>query len=55
MAFVPGSEPGIVIGFPFSSLSGFPFGFPPSLAGRPFSLTSKAIAFALRTEVVFRL
>ena len=40
---------------PFSFFIGLPTGDPPSRFGRPFSLTSKAIAFARRVEVVFRL
>ena len=55
IAFVPFSVPGRMSIFPLTSLNGFPIIGLPSRNGRPFSLTSKAIAFARRTDVVLRL
>ena len=49
------SLPGTLTGSPFLSITFFPvIGFP-SRFTRPPSLISKAIEFALRVEVVFRL
>ena len=50
MAFTAFKLPGILTAFPFSSFTGFPF----SNLARPASLTSKAMALALRVDVVFR-
>ena len=55
IALVPFNVPGIMMVLPFSSFIGFPVTLPPSRCGRPFSLTSKAIALARRVEVVFKL
>ena len=55
IALQPFSVPGIQMVFPLSSLRIFPVRLPPSLAGRPFSLTSNATAIARRVDVVFRL
>ena len=55
IALVSFRVPGIMMISPFSFFIGLPTGDPPSRFGRPFSLISKAIAFARRVEVVFRL
>ena len=55
IALHPFSVPGIMTVFPFSSLMIFPVIGLPSRAGRPFSLTSNAMALALRVDVVLRL
>ena len=55
MAFVAGSVPGCITGFPAASFTTRPVIGLPSRTGRPFSRTSKAMALARRVEVVFRL
>ena len=55
IAFVAFNVPGCIMTSPFSSFIGLPTGEPPSRIGRPFSLTSNAIALARRVEVVLRL
>ena len=55
IAFVPLSVPGCITTFPFSSSFFFPVIGLPSRTGRPFSLTSNAMALARRVEVELRL
>ena len=55
IAFVAFNVPGCMMISPFSFFIGLPTGEPPSRIGRPFSLTSNAIALARRVEVVLRL
>ena len=55
MAFTDFKLPGILTGFPFSSVTIFPFIEFPSRFTRPASLTSNAIEFARRVDVVFKL
>ena len=54
MALTAFSDPGIITGSPSASFTTLPVTGSPSLLSRPRSLTSKAMAFALRTEVVLR-
>ena len=49
------SAPGSQTGSPFASFTTGPVSGSPSRLMRPFSRTSKAIAFARREDVVFRL
>ena len=55
MAFVDFSVPGCIMVFPSASFFTLPVIGLPSRTGLPFSLTSKATAFALRVDVVLRL
>ena len=54
IAFTCFKEPGIVSGFPFLSYTISPITGCPFLLILPFSLTSKAIAFASRVDLVFK-
>ena len=55
MAFVFFNVPGIMMVLPSASFTGLPVMGLPSRRGRPFSLTSKAMALARRVDVVLRL
>src|SRR5437867_513281 len=54
MAFTCFNIPGMRIGSPLASSTGFPDGVPSSVLIRPFSLTSNATEFALLTAFVFK-